>query len=529
MSTRRKRQSIGDNLGGDGGFGNGGARLGDWRKAGSIVVFLHAESGITPRLFHLIPYVEKSEDSGKKELRYYPFICHEEPSSYFARAPAQHCPICRAIDMLVDDDSIDDDTIVFEISPSNKQHARKASKLDFCGLKGGDWRGSFKPRAQYVIGVINTEKPEAGIQVDVEPQSLGDALMSAIKKEIDSSGQEAGDPRINPYAFKFTYDADADPKDKYDAYSFRRAEYTEQIAELMEKPAVDIDGYIDPGDTKRLREIMEAHVDCVDLDVIFDNVLDVQSDSSDEEPESEEDNLNMGNLCETCDGKGTIGKKKTECPDCEGTGRDAPEEVEEIKGTPCETCNGTGKIGKKNKECPDCEGSGIDTTEEESEEDEEETVEMIDCETCNGTGKIGKKKKTCPECDGEGVVPAEEDDNETPEEEEEPEAEEKKEEDKAEKKESAAEKKARIDEEKKEEKRQRERDRRAKKKAEKEAAEAAANTEPKDASEEEEEAECKCGGCQRLIPESASTCPFCGAEFGDDDTEEESDESSEED
>jgi len=455
--ARRKRRSFDDAVGDKGGFGSGNTgRLNDWREAGSVVVFLHADSGITARLFHLIPYATKDDD-GKKVIRYFPFVCHEEPETYFSKAPAQHCPICRAIDQLADDGSVEDDEIIWSVKIGNKKKDRESAKEDFCGFKSGDWRGSFKPRAQYVMAVVNTEKPEDGLQIDVEPQSLGDALMSVIRNEIDGNGQEMGDPRINPYAFKFTYDKDAAPKDMYDAFAYRRAELTNELAALLESPAIDIDSYIDPGDSKMLRQIMEQHFKAdIDLDELFDNVLDEHEESSDEpadEPEDDggHDGPDMDNLCETCDGKGTIGKKKMECPDCEGTGR----------------ANG-------------------------SEEETSEEPEMVPCKTCDGLGTIGKKKTKCPDCDGDGLVPADEDASE-----EEPEEE----------------PKETKEERRKRKKREAERERRAKKKAEQEAAKEAESEEGDDVGD------VSCGGCHRMIPEDADKCPYCGVEFDDENEE----------
>jgi len=463
---RRKRQSLDDNLSGDGGFGGGGGRLKDWREAGSIVVFLHSDSGITPRLFHLIPYMEKNDD-GKKQISFFPFICHEDPENYCSKAPAQNCPVCRAIDVISDDGTVDDDAIVWKVDIGNKQKNRASTKLDFCNLQGGDWRGSFKPRAQYVVVVINAEKPDKGLQIDVEPQSLGDSLMKLIKNEIEGNGPEMGDPRINPYGFKFTYDSDAAPKDKYDAFTYRRAEVSEEVIELLSKPALDIDDYIDPGDSKTLRKIMEAHFKAdLDLDELFNNTLDDEHTRTEErststdaddrgepapEPE-EESGGDMGKLCDTCDGKGTIGKKKMECPDCGGTGVEGADEDVKTSAKP----------------------------------------EQVPCDTCDGMGTIGKKKMECPDCEGTGLVDEEVANARYPDEE------------------AAA--NAAKEEEKKEKKRQRERERRAQKKAEKEAAEQKAAEE----SGGEIESETKCGGCQRMIPDDATICPYCGAEFGDD-------------
>jgi hypothetical protein len=467
----RGRQSFDDGLSGKGGFGGNTGRLKDWKESGSIVVFVHANSGITPRLFHLIPYVTKDED-GKKVLRYFPFVCHEDPSTYFSKAPAQHCPIERAIDILSEDGTIEDDTIVWSANIGNKQKDKSVSKLDFCGIKGGDWRGSFKARAQYVIVVVNAEKPEDGLQIDVEPQTLGDSLMSVIKKEIDSSGQEIDDPRINPYAFKFTYDDNAEPKSKYSTYPYRRAEISEEILELLNKPEVDIDGYIEPGDTKKLRELFENHFEVknlVSLNEIFSDALD--SDSSESSTSDEEESESSNTSSDT--------------------------EASVSTRTKCETCDGKGTVGKKNVQCPVCEGSGYEQ-EEEASTSSDEPVNMIPCETCDGKGVVGKKGVQCPVCEGTGLVEEEEETKPTSSEET------KKENEEVDKKA----KKAAADKKRREEAKQQ--------KAEEKKNQAPKEEPPTDVVYD---TDTKCGGCSRAIPDDATKCPFCGAEFGDDDEE----------
>ena len=447
MSNSRQksfREGVETKLGGFAG------RLGDWKKNGSIVIFIQTSSGLTPRLFHLIPYVGE-DDKGKKVIRFYAFVCHEDPEHYSKQMPAQHCPIDRAIDILIDDGRIDEDEIIWDASIGNRNKDRVANKLDFCQIdKTADWRNSFKPAVQYIFVAVDVEKVSEGLVVAVEPQTVGQSISACVTREIDSQEGDEGDPEINPYAFKLTYDPDALPKDKYDAYAFRKAEYTDEIRELIESNPIDLSNWINPGNSAKLRKHFEAHFKAdIDLDILFDNVLD---------PENYEEDT------ATEDDKSDKLHERTRSP-IESTRSDDSTRIQI-----CNTCNGQGIIGKKKSECPDCEGTGFEDGIEPAKEEEQEP-DTIECKLCGGIGTIGKKKTTCPDCDGIGSVEIEE--------EKEPPSPKKSGTKKSGTKKSGTKKPSRT-------------------------------SKPKPPPEE---VMVECGSCHRKIPETATICPFCYTEF----------------
>lgn len=466
------------------------------KEKGSIVTFLHTVSGITPRLHHLIPYVAEGDKGGKLVVRYFPFVCHEDYEAYVNGVTPTHCPLDRFIDWLAQQTDIDDNEIVWEASIGDSRKDRIATKADLLGTSD-NWQGNLlKPRQQVIYAGVDVEYLEGGLLVGVESRMIGDAIKAVVKQQIDSEGEENGDPSLNPYAFKLKYnDKAAKPADFYEAYPFKRAKLTPEISELLAQAPVDISKYLLPGNIDKIREIMDAHIKIeIDLDQFFNDVLPGAASFDPEELEAEaevasvpatrsvkkasplEETAPTGEPCDTCDGTGKVGKKGMECPDCDGTGMIASEELssdDAPQRIECDTCDGTGKFGKKGNPCPDCDGTGFIEVEADDDADSEPEVEPVQCDTCGGTGKIGKKGNPCPDCDGTGELTHVE-----PEPEPEP---------------------------------------KTKPKSQKATPAKPAKGGKKGGKKSKEEApsnlNTKCGGCQKMIPDNVDVCPFCGAIF----------------
>lgn len=403
------------------------AQLGQWKDdPGSIVVWLHTESGITPRLFHLLPYVDE-DDKGKDIIKYLPFVCHEDVNDYFNKVDASKCPIDRCILWLNEQmvkikcpqckgtgklgsskcpqcggegttQIIPDNKVVWDASIGNPKVDRVATAIDFVG--DGDWRSSFKPKVQYVFAVVNAESPENGLLVAVESSVIGDGIQKKVNTQIEKFN-EKGDPALHPYPFRFKYNKKAKkPADFYEVDEWESSgqfPLTDEVSELLAKPALDLSYYLNPSKTDKLREIFEKHfkVD-VDLDMFFDNPDSDATTSEDFDPEKleQEDATTSTNVSTQVNSD------------------DGPAESDNTMA--CETCGGTGKVGKKQLMCPDCLGTGVvaDDVEDKVDETPATEPERVPCDTCDGTGKLGKKKTPCPDCEGTGFAPI--DETETP-------------------------------------------------------------------------------------------------------------------
>lgn len=418
-------------------FGGGYNRLRNWKEDGEIVVWIHTKTLIHKRLFHMVPYVgqREDEDTGKKKtsILYLPFVCHEDVNEYLRLGKnfePMHCPLCRFIEHLKNNGNIADGETVWDSSIGDRKRDRVCTKADFVGDTdgGGDWRLTFKPSIQYILAVIDNDHPGDGISIAAEKFSLGEKIKSAVQKEIDRRGPDEGDPDRNPYAFKFVFNSKSrTPSDYYDAYPLDRIEMTAEIEELLGQDAQDLSAWISPGDTKILREAMEAHVtvDDVDFDDLFDNVLEnvgTKSDESEEapkskpkskpkakpkerkvskerkvakepepepdpEPETQEDDTPMME-CPSCRGKG---KKKNgkECKVCDGTGQvEAPDDDEEEEApTPPPPKQTKGRTKERKVAPPEPE------EEEKSQDDEEDVAECARCHK-----DVAMSATSCPHC-----------------------------------------------------------------------------------------------------------------------------------
>ena len=367
--------------------------LANWKKQGEIVVFLHGNSGVGERMKHVIPYVDVDE-KGNKKIGYMNFVCVEEPESYDTENP-QVCPIEMFMSYLINNQNIADNEIVWEAA-CGTDNDRVITKAGFLGEDPKRWKDSFVARHEYIFMLIEAEHPERGIQIDTETEGLWWALNRCINNEQKSKGEELGNPEINPYAFRFIYDARESPARKYDVATFARAEVTPEIQKLLAKPAVSMEGMLKSTGVKKLREVMEACIQVeVDFNLLFESAgeednTDFDTKKMDEDAAKKKESAKKGRKSKKDDSE-----KKKSTPPLEKT-ETKPAEPELPEGAViCELCNGTGKIGKKKNKCSECEGAGYTI---------EAQAEMVPCELCDGTGKIGKRGTTCPDCDGTGEV-----------------------------------------------------------------------------------------------------------------------------
>lgn len=357
-------------------YKGGYKRLRNWKDDGFIEVWIHTASAFFKRIFIMIPYIaeEKNEKTGRMQsvIKYFPYVSHEEIDDFVNRRKNREyyrCPLLRFIDWLTNNGYVDDDQTVFEVSIKDKKRDRICTKADFIGdvNAGGDWQLSMKPTLQYVMAVIDNSKPKDGIVVTAEKFSLGEAIKRAVRKEIDRKGPEIGDPHNNPYCFKWVFDPRSNsPANYYDAYPMERNELTDEIAELLNEPAQDMDDWIMPGDVDFLRKIFENHItiDDVPWDDLFDNTQEDYSTFGGTDIDNNEDESEP--------------KKQTKRTRASSKPKPEPE-PEEDNSIVCPTCKGKGK--RRGKKCKVCDGTGeIEVNEDDNGSDEEDTGESSEPE-----------------------------------------------------------------------------------------------------------------------------------------------------
>lgn len=286
---------------------SGGNRLRNWKEDGEVTVWIHTGTKIYRRLFHLLKYVtqKQNETTGKieKAIGYFPFVCHEEVADYFNKKNSgypSHCPVCRFIEWLEYNGEVEHDVTVWDASVGNRKLDVVCTKADFIGDTegGGDYRLSFKPALQYIMGVIDNDNVDDGIVVSTEKLSIGEGIKKAIRQEMDRKGPELGDPAINPYAFKWKMNKKARlPADFYEVYVYEQADYTEEIEKLLNSEGLDLSSWVTFGNTDKLYEIMREHItlEGVPLDEFFDNI---QEDREMGDPESDHKTANAPKVVE---------------------------------------------------------------------------------------------------------------------------------------------------------------------------------------------------------------------------------------
>lgn len=407
------------------------AHLSKWKDKGQIDIWIHTNSGMDCRLNHVLPFVRtgKNKDGDDEEMvGFFNFVCHEDVRDFhFRKNPPQHCPIDLIVEQIRNENRIADDDIVYRVEIGDRKRDRFISKVDFIGEgKSKDsWQNTMKPQCQYVLVVIDHANPANGLVVATEKFSLGEKIKKAIKKEVERRG-DLGNPHINPYPFRWKFDENArNFSDYYDAYPLDLP-ITEQIQSLLDADPLDLGMYMNPGDTSKLRSILEAHLtdevkQYLDLDEAFSNTLENAGSSDPENLEEEESPpppkatkpVSRPAAAQTTTPPTT--EKKVEAPKEEPKPEPKkaapkakkveppkepdppppppPKEEPKPKTVKCPLCDGTGTY--KKKKCVACGGTGVEE-EEETTEEPTETVQVAECGQCKKD--IPVDADVCPFC-----------------------------------------------------------------------------------------------------------------------------------
>lgn len=244
-----------------------GASFTDWRKDGKVIFFVHPKSEIEKRITIALRHVVENDD-GEEEIK------------GIRRFYEGDSDITNQFLLWLKNDAVDiePDDVVFRLKTAGGDD-EEYTKGDLLGLQGYDWRKRLlRPRVEYLFNIINvTEKGEKpkGPEVLVLPFSAGKKLNIVWDGEIEELGEEEGDPWINPYASKVTFDANERGSDMYGASTVKRP-LTEDVRKLFDEDAVDLSQYtsrdsqdMEHGSTMDLLRAICA-VDCPLLDVDVD-------------------------------------------------------------------------------------------------------------------------------------------------------------------------------------------------------------------------------------------------------------------
>lgn len=266
---------------------SGGGKRGNflnWKDKGSVVIWLHTESDIYYSYNHQFMFEDEFEDKETKKmkqvLRFPRFVSPDSlevlQKQYFRDRATDRLELMPDRDpflllrewirVQVRTGALAPEEVVFEwFDPKNNQIIQWRAG-DLSGLeKRGQlrWNHSLDAKLQFVMCVVDDSNIAGGLQIAQETQAIGDKLREEIKRQIDSKGEEAGDPTRSPYAFKWTYNKnEKNPNNVYGCFRFDKAAYTDEVYKLIaETEPLDVHRLITPqdGDAEKIRAIFEQH------------------------------------------------------------------------------------------------------------------------------------------------------------------------------------------------------------------------------------------------------------------------------
>src|SRR5690606_30749597 len=245
----------------------GGGFLGNWKEDGSILVWLHPDAKIHPLWSHRWFRYAKDEDGETGSWKGSRFNCLEsenvlkrqrfrnnDGTREYPPTTCPHCLLLEHVRQMIALGELDWTAPLFKLEDDEAEiiiHAggftgqfgkrdmndSEKRELRRAGIRRDE---AFKENGscplEYICRVISDAKPEDGCKIMMEKPALGQKVQNALKGRIDEydeeeleitnwrgetfKGKAAGNPKNNPCAVKFTYDANKDFSDKYNAKVF---------------------------------------------------------------------------------------------------------------------------------------------------------------------------------------------------------------------------------------------------------------------------------------------------------------------
>lgn len=269
---------MGKRLGSYKDLGNSGgaAWLDSWKEDGLLICVLHRDPPWMRGLHNFRKIVkEETKDGVTLKVAWFPFVCWEDDDYHRLRRlekknppQAKKCPACRLIEHIEQRDDLADDEPIFIFKAGRDK--REIVKVDLIGKGEGkqSYQDDLTCKTDFVLPVIPYADPSRGVCLTNEKWSLGQALISRIKKDISMYGEEEGDPEKTPIVYTFEYDK---KNQKYGVSRYAKPVITDEIRALWEGPSPDADRFVRHGNPVALLEAMKVGivVDNVPLDEIF--------------------------------------------------------------------------------------------------------------------------------------------------------------------------------------------------------------------------------------------------------------------
>jgi hypothetical protein len=277
-----------------------GTFLKNWKDRGFLHCFIHTRAQCEPLWRHPIPVVKtfNNKDTGRADRVVWTdnLNCHETEETLQAQyfrdkdtgareVPPEKCGVCRMVEYVrdcVETGAISWTTPLFRFVGDDPTKART---LYAAGLYGGftDRKNEFSPeqreelgrlhiyntnawqynlmaKLNYGFAVLDADNVSAGIQITVEPQLLGDKVKEVIKKEMISKGEEAGDPWLTPYCFRWeSHDKEREPNKRYDAMRYDQVTANPAILQVIRSAPPEMGGLSKKFNPTEVRANLEQH------------------------------------------------------------------------------------------------------------------------------------------------------------------------------------------------------------------------------------------------------------------------------
>lgn len=366
----------------------GNADIFNIKEKGKAIIYLHPKSGIYKRDVHWVPVFGKVDEDGKPvDKVFMTMVIHED---------VKHCLVCQLRKALRDDDDIDMDEVVLRVGEGSDSET-EYNKGEIIGADGYGWQKNLSYKTEYLFGIV--EKDDDKAYTLIATKSLGKKITKVIEDQIEEEGEKDGNPFENPYAFKITYDKDAQASDMYDA-KWNKNEPSDEVLEILNG---------DGPDNEALTEVTpEAKIAYIIRDslVLDPDDLGLDLSAADDFDPKELDLTQKNKDKKESKAKNSKSSKKNKSNDEEEEEEKTPKKTKAktTKNSKTTKTKTKAKPKKKNEvECPACgELIDEDATECEFCGSEFEDVEMIDCPECNMS--IPADSDECPEC-GADVSP----------------------------------------------------------------------------------------------------------------------------
>jgi hypothetical protein len=272
----------------------GGQWLKNWKDDKEKTVWLH--TAVTPlsyyaHQFNMIDVQEDKDNRGgppKRFMRFLRFVSPDpetitgqqhfrDKSSGILRVLPDRDPFLLLREWLRRADHIGLEDSIFMWKNPKDSSVESWSRGELSGLtKRGrqNFGHSLDAKQEYIFVVVDHEDIGSGVMLTRESGLLGRKMGEVIAQQLKMLGEEAGDPLLRPYPFRWEYDKRAaSPMNAYSVYKAEGLECTDEIFALITS-----EEYPDPvrhtvpqdGDMEKIRAAFEAAAQVeLPLDEIF--------------------------------------------------------------------------------------------------------------------------------------------------------------------------------------------------------------------------------------------------------------------